>query len=129
MGNFKIELEAWSRHIQWWLDNYGDADLHLLTYEHLISIEKGSDELQKLSAFVKTIDPVIAETLIEREKMCCIWGKIVGNYDKDNHAESQNMINKLYSDDQLTETQQVLQEIRKVNEFRPEFVKVVDKYL
>jgi len=128
--NFETELISWIRHTQWWLDNYGNEDLLMLPYEYITSTEKGSTELEKVGDFLKNVDPAVAESIIEKEKISCIWELIVGNYSKEKQTETQKLtIDKLYSSDPFSLAQSQLKQMKERNSLRPEFVTLMDEYL
>jgi len=127
--NFASELNLWMKHTQWWLDNYGTGDLLILPYEHLTSAEKGSSELEKLGDFLKSVDPVVAEQMVEKEKICCIWELIVGNYIKEQAKTEKLTLDKLYSAETLKAAQDIISEMKGKNDFRPEVVALMNEYL
>ena len=123
---FETELQLWVNHIQWWLDNYKRENLHLLPFEYLISPERGSDELQKIGNFLGSADPVVASNLLEPEKFCCVWEKVV---DQDEIKASSKLEKPIYTVEQLESLIQALLKLRDNNESFPELSALMDGYL
>lgn len=121
---FERELELWLQHTKWWLHNYKRENLHLLPFEYLSSPLRGSDELQRVGNFLGSTDPTIAASLLEPEKFCCVWEKLVNQDDLDKAKKVAP-----YTAEHLEAIIQGLIQLRDNNKSFPEFFALMDEYL
>ena len=124
--NFNSELKLWVEHVRWWMAYSKRENLHLLPYEYLSSPERGSDELQKVGNFLASADQVVASHLLEPEKFCCVWEKMV---DRAAIATSRTRKNPLYTEIQLEALIQALVKMRDDNKTFHQFFVLMQEYL
>lgn len=124
--NIDSEVKLWAEHVRWWMKNFKRENLHLLPYEYLSSPERGSDELQKVGNFLASVDPVVASNLLEPEKFCCVWEKMV---DRDEVAASRARKTAVYSEGELEAMIQALIKLRDENKTFHAFFILMQEYL
>lgn len=75
------QVEQWSKHTRFWLDNFKRENLHVIPFEYLISPELGSESLHKMGSFLGSADETIASSLISPDSFCCLWEKMIRHDD------------------------------------------------
>ena len=133
-NNFEVEFKSWLNHAQWWLQHYDPQNLHILPFEYLTSLERGTAELQSMGNFLGSTDPTIASSLITTEQYCCVWEKVIKN--NNNNGEGQQQLlggpakNYIYTTEQLELMIQSLKLLRdsSMQKF-PAFAQLMEEYL
>ena len=75
------QVEQWDKHTRFWLETFRMENLHLLPFEYLKSPERGSEELQKMGAFLGRDDENVASSLVGPDTFCCLWEKMIRHDD------------------------------------------------
>ena len=121
---FEQEMNLWVQNTEYWLKQYRRENLHLLPFEYLISLDRGSDELQKVGNFLGSGDQTIASSLVPPEQFCCLWGKIVQHSEKTSSAKKD-----IFTSKQLQRILDELTRLMQSNDSFPEFSQLMQEYI
>lgn len=87
--NFLRELEAWSKHITYWIDRYSYSNCLVVPYEQLLTRDHGPPLTMKMSELLASDNP--AASTANESDIPCIWKKVLEDtMNSENSLEVQN---------------------------------------